>query len=249
MPPNILVCVFCGALGAIFGSFCALLVIRLPEKRDFISAPSSCDFCGARIAACDLLPIVSFLTLRGRCRWCGARIAPVHIICEASLAALFAVCAAFYSAGPLLPSALAVIFVAFLSAVMDIKTRTIPNGPLLFLTAAGLIALAIRFFTGGGVLEGVFGLFSASLVLLSISVLSGGGVGGGDIKLMAACGLILGWKLILIALALGCVIGAALLLPSFLMGKLGGKQAVPFAPFLSSGVIIVTLLRPFLTWI
>ena len=58
--------------GALWGSFCNVVIVRLPEGRSLVRPPSHCGACGARVAWYDNVPLLSYLLLRGRCRRCGA---------------------------------------------------------------------------------------------------------------------------------------------------------------------------------
>ena len=78
----------------IAGSFLGPLILRLPAQRPVILCRSACDHCGARLAARDLVPVVSYLIQRGRCRYCEAVIAPIHIGVEVAAVAVVLVAAA-----------------------------------------------------------------------------------------------------------------------------------------------------------
>ena len=71
-----------GLLGLVFGSFIATVAIRWPEGRSALSGRSACDGCGATLRAAELVPLVSWLALRGRCRRCGSRIGLLHPLIE-----------------------------------------------------------------------------------------------------------------------------------------------------------------------
>src|SRR3546814_15468891 len=65
------------ALGVVFGSFIATLVLRWPSDRSVLGR-SQCDGCGRPLGARDLVPLLSAMLMRGRCRRCGAPIDPFH---------------------------------------------------------------------------------------------------------------------------------------------------------------------------
>ncbi len=82
-----------GLLGASIGSFINVCVDRLPANRSLNYPPSHCDSCQRRLSALDLVPVFSYLVLRGRCRYCGAKI-PLRVLlvelgCGLFLALLF----------------------------------------------------------------------------------------------------------------------------------------------------------------
>lgn len=88
---------------------------------------------------------------------------------------------------------------------------------------------------------GLIGLFSASLPLYLLGLVYEGGIGGGDIKLMAAAGLLAGWKLILLSLFLGAIYASFLALFMVIFRKATFKTALPFGPFLAAGIVTAIL--------
>ena len=77
-------------LGACLGSFVNCLAWRLANGESVLAGRSHCTSCGHVLGALDLVPVASWLALRGRCRHCGQRVSPRYVIVEALMAALFA---------------------------------------------------------------------------------------------------------------------------------------------------------------
>lgn len=122
-------------------------------------------------------------------------------------------------------------------SVIDMRTFEIPNGFHFFIMVLGLIRLVTDFENWK---EYIIGMFAVSSVLLLLYVVTGGrAIGGGDIKLMAVCGLVLGWELIWIALFIGCAIGAVIHLIRMKIWGVGNTVAM--GPYLSAGVLISVL--------
>jgi leader peptidase (prepilin peptidase)/N-methyltransferase len=120
-------------------------------------------------------------------------------------------------------------------ALVDYKTMLIPDWIVLLILAGGII---LAFFQPDvSWLERVSGMLSAGLILFLIAFFSKGGLGGGDVKLMAAAGFLLGWKLTLWALLLGSVTGGVIGLAILATGRGRLKTAIPFGPFLAFGII------------
>ena len=122
-------------------------------------------------------------------------------------------------------------------SVIDFRTYEIPFGINLFILALGLVRAATDF---SDILTYLIGLFSVSIVLAILYYATGGkAIGGGDVKLMAACGLLLGWKLIILAFLLGCVLGAVI---HVIRMKVSGEgRVLAMGPYLSMGVLIASL--------
>lgn len=226
-------------LGCCIGSFCNVCVYRIPRKESIVWGRSHCTACGQTLQNRDLIPLVSWVWLRGRCRGCGAPISPRYPAVELAGGLLF-----IASWGVFGLSANAVITAAFLSvllvaALIDFDTMEIPNGAVLavFVLSAAR-AVAAR---GAGLTDQLIGCAAAGLPLLVIALISHGGMGLGDGKLMAAAGCLLGWKEGLLALLLGCVIGAAAALLLVAAGRKSMKSAIPLGPFLAAGCAVAAL--------
>lgn len=125
------------------------------------------------------------------------------------------------------------------AAHTDRKTRTIPDK--LVLAALGVSLFSIPFFPEIGLPERILGMCFASLLLLLITLCIPGAFGGGDIKLMAACGVFLGWKYSLLALGIAVFIGAAYGIWMMAMRKADKRSHIAFGPFLCMGMVISVL--------
>jgi len=76
------------AVGAVVGSFLNVVIYRLPQRQSLIFPASHCFSCGHRLTLPDLVPVLSYLVLRGRCRHCGRRFSPRYALVEAFTAGL-----------------------------------------------------------------------------------------------------------------------------------------------------------------
>lgn len=128
------------------------------------------------------------------------------------------------------------LFFGVLTAVawIDKKTRTIPDK--LVLAVLGISLISIPFFPEIGLSDRLLGLCSASILLLVITLCVPGAFGGGDIKLMAVCGVFLGWRFSLMALGIAIFLGAAYGIRQLSAGKADRKSQIAFGPFLCMGM-------------
>jgi leader peptidase (prepilin peptidase)/N-methyltransferase len=196
-------------LGALIGSFLALLTVRLPQDRGVVRGRSCCDRCGVVLGAIDLIPLVSFAVRRGRCRACGGAIDPVHWQIEA--AAMLIGGAAFALWTPAQAAAFALLGWLLLPlAWIDARHYWLPD-PLVMALALGGLALGGQV-SGASMVDRLAGAIGGGLSLALVAWLyrvarGREGLGGGDPKLFAALGCWLGWALLppllLIASALG----------------------------------------------
>ncbi len=230
-----IVVIFFFLFGLCAGSFLNVLICRLPLGESAAAGRSKCVSCGRTIAKYDLVPVLSYFILRGRCRSCGARISPRYPFVEILTGLLFALLAIFRK--DIFSAALFSLFAAALVAVafIDFRHRIVPNGIVVFMLIIGA-ALTV-FGKDMPRSERIIGLFCASVPLFVLSLIVPGSMGMGDVKLMAAGGLILGWKIVLFSFITGSVIAAAAGL--FVAGKSrdGLRASIPFAPFLSAAMI------------
>ena len=201
--------------------------------------------CGYQLKWYDLIPLFSYLFLRGRCRKCGEKISIQYPVIEALNGVLYLIIFAEYGLSVetllycLLFSALVTL------SVIDFRTYEIPLGINIFILALGLIRIVTDYTNWP---QYVIGLFLVSGFLFVIYwVTHGRGIGGGDVKLMAACGLLLGWQLILTGFVAGCIIGSVVHL---LRMKLSGEgHVLAMGPYLSVGVMLAVLWgEKFLVW-
>lgn len=231
--------------GIVIGSFLNVCIYRIPKKEDLVKVRSHCMSCGYQLKWYDLIPLFSYIFLGGRCRKCKQKISIQYPLVEALNGVLYLLIFAEYGLSIetllycLLFSALIVL------SVIDFRTYEIPFGINLFILALGLIR-TITDYTNWP--RYVIGLFVVSMFLEIIYLITKGrGIGGGDIKLMAACGLLLGWKLILIGFFAGCIAGSVIHL--IRMKVSGEGRVLAMGPYLSLGVMAAVLLGDrFLQW-
>jgi leader peptidase (prepilin peptidase)/N-methyltransferase len=227
------------AYGLLVGSFVNVLIYRLPRGFSIARGRSQCTRCRHTLRAADLVPLASWIALGGRCRYCGSAVSPRYPAVEAANALLWAGVALRF--GPTVQSAAMAVVCSCLLAVafIDWEHMIIPDSLNLVLAAAGLVLL---FLTDGlPFYDRMAGAVCVSGPLLLIALVSQGrAMGGGDIKLTAALGLCLGWRLMLLTLFFGAVGGTLLLL--LLRGsRLALGRQVPFGTFLAAGGILAIL--------
>ncbi len=228
--------------GLFIGSFANVLIYRLPKGEEWVKTRSHCAKCGTEIKWYDLVPVFSYIVLRGRCRACGEKISPVYPAIELLNALLWTLCLGSMGLVPFLPVCLAAATTLVVIAAIDLKISEIPDGLQIFLLVIGILWNLYALAYGYNIwLDNLIGFFAASAILYILAVLSNGGMGGGDIKLMAVCGLIIGWERILLALGMASVIAAGLLIIPYILGKIKKGQHIPFGPFLAAGIFISML--------
>ena len=223
--------------GIMIGSFLNVCIYRIPKGENIAIVRSHCMTCDHQLKWYDNIPLLSWMMLRGKCRYCKAPISPQYPIIEASNGLLWLLVSIVK--GISVDSLLyALLFSALLTlSVIDFRTYEIPAGINIFILALGLIMTVLHYTDW---LDHVIGFLAVSIPLyILIVVTDGRAMGGGDMKLMAAAGLLIGWKLIILAFALGCIVGAPI---HVLRMRLSGEDRVlAMGPYLSVGIAIAVL--------
>ena len=222
--------------GSIFGSFLNCLAMRIADHEDFISSRSHCESCDHDLGFIDLIPIVSYLCLKGRCRYCGARLSPSYPLTEVFLGIVFVLTYLRYQRSCiLLIFDLSLFCIVFGLSLIDMRSYIIPDGFI----GAGVLNWFIRsLFTGFeyGNIASAF-LLSLSIILLSMIMNKVNGkenFGGGDIKLI-----------FMAVLYTGLMKGVLLLFLSSVLGLFGiwisRNKKIPFGPYISFALFLVLL--------
>lgn len=212
--------------GLVFGSFFNVVGLRVPKGESIVSPPSHCTNCQRRLTTRDLVPVLSFLFLKGKCRKCETKIHWVYPLTEFVTAFLFTLAYLELGLNPELIIALLFISLLIIITVSDIAYMLIPNKILLVF---GVLLVVGRFFIQSNPWwDSIVGAFGGFLILLLVAILSKGGIGGGDIKLFFIIGLVLGIYSTLLALFLASVIGLIVGVVLLNYRKQGRKTPIPF---------------------
>lgn len=233
LTPYIIIFIF----GITIGSFLNVCIYRIPLGESIVTAPSHCMTCGWKLKWYDMVPVFSWLVLGGKCRNCKSKISVQYPIIEGVNGILYVMICAVNG---LEWSSVIYCFMAsalLVLSIIDWRTYEIPFGINVFLFVLGV---AMTILDRGNLAEHLIGMICVSGLLGILYLLSGGrAIGGGDIKLMFACGLILGWKLILLAFFLGCIIGSVVHIIRMSVKKAGRMLAM--GPYLSAGILLAAL--------
>lgn len=231
--------------GIVIGSFLNVCIYRIPLGESISKERSHCMTCGYQLRWYDLVPLFSWLALRGKCRKCKTPISAQYPIIEAVNGVLYILI--FAVNGMNMVSVLYCLMASALLAlsVIDFRTYEIPFGFNVFIAVLGLIRIGL---TLDNWHEFVIGFFAVSVLLEIILLVSGGrAIGGGDVKLMAAAGLLLGWKLIILAFFIGCILGSVIHIIRMKVSQ--AEHVLAMGPYLSAGVLIAALWgNQFIDW-
>ncbi len=239
-----------GIFGLILGSFINALVWRIKNKKDWVKERSVCVYCNHELQARYLVPVLSWLWLKGKCAYCKKPISWHYPAIELFTALVFMVSYLAWQEDFsiinlvlfVLWLKIAVLLVALL--LYDLKWMLLPNKLVLPLTVLSFIFVVIRTVNAGDwnilvssvagalVLSGVFwGLFEVS---------KGKWIGGGDVKIAVSLGLLAGSPLdAFLVLFAASVLGTLVALPLMLSKKAKANTKLPFGPFLIIATFLV----------
>lgn len=230
--------------GLVIGSFLTVVTDRVPDGESIVAPGSRCGSCGLRLGPLDLVPVFSWLFLRGRCRRCRSSIGIDPLVLELGTAALFVLMAwkfdasvemvAFWvlSAGLL---ALSWIDLRIKRLPREISYTTLAIGAPLLVVAALVRDEPRRIWTMA------LGAVLALAFMWALHVLSKGGMGDGDVRLSPLLGAYLGWlglPYVPIGLFFAFLFGSIVGVVGMAVGRAGRKTAVPFGPFLAAGTVV-----------
>lgn len=231
-----LIVVFC--LGLIIGSFLHVCVVRLPKGKSVVYPPSACPDCRINLRPLDLMPLLSFLLLKGKCRYCSNPINLRYPIIELLTGFLFATTTYKLDYSIVTIQALLLISALIVISFIDLDHYIIPDKMLIFLLITWIAFLP---FTAVDYLNSFAGLAAAGGLFLMITLVSKGGLGMGDSKLAAVLGLYLGWPNALLAMFLACFLAGIVGIFLILLKIKSPKDIIPFAPFMALAAFITLL--------
>ncbi len=244
--------IFFFIFGAIIGSFLNVVILRYGTGFSFVSGHSKCFSCSHKLAWYDLVPIFSFIFLRGKCRYCGSKISYQYPLVEIISGLVFL--SLYFWVFLFNPIAFvfdAIVFCLLLAiAVYDFRHKIIPDG--LVYTFIGVSLVKVLYFTGfSHILSYPFylDLLTGPILFLFFYILwavsRGRWIGFGDAKLALGVGWFMGFYASISAIILSFWLGAIISLILVALGKLNFlpkkltiKSEVPFAPFIILSVLV-----------
>jgi len=221
--------------GIVVGSFLNVCIDRLPVKSSLIFPASHCDNCGQKLVLKDLIPIISYLWLRGRCRYCNSPIPQRVMWIEAGTGIMFALF--YHHYGLSLEFAVITFYSCIFIVIMviDIDHKLILNKITYPVAAIALITNI--FMPHPGIVDSLIGGAIGFFFFLIPAIIRPAGMGWGDVKMAGLIGLVVGFPHILIAIVIAAVGGGLVAITLLLVKVKKRKEAIPFGPFLSLAAI------------
>src|SRR3989344_5369953 len=220
-------------VGAVFGSFLNLVSDRLPFGRPVLKGRSMCESCSKLLTPKELVPLFSYLFLKGKCLNCKVKLSPIYFLTDLKFR--------------LVPNKIvytAIIFVILFQLVVSVYNLVVLRAGLLndtfgvYLYKAGYfdnqVLYLLRDFGFNIVSSFAISLFFLFLIFIT----KGRGMGGGDVTLGFLIGMVNGFPNNILAIFLGFIIGAVVSVVLVLIKIKTIKDTIPFGPFLILGSIV-----------
>ena len=242
--------------GLFIGSFLNALLYRLDKEESVLKGRSFCPSCRHTLAWFDLIPVLSWLYLKGKCRYCGKKISVQYLAVEVSTAFLFAL--AFLRFEPsgffnflIFSYYLALICFLIVIFIYDLRTYLILDKviypAILFVLFFKIFFVFQDYLENTLLVDLMSALGAAGFFFFLVVITKGQGMGMGDVKLAFFMGLLLGWPQIIVALFLSFFVGSVVGVGLVSLNKKGWKSQVPFGPFLAGATILMIFYGNYLT--
>ena len=229
--------------GLVLGSFYNVIGYRVPKRESIVFPASHCPNCKHKLQILDLIPVFSYLFLKGKCRYCHKKISIIYPIIEILTALLFVLSYLLY--GPTIKFLIAIIFssVTIITIVSDIRYMIIDD---VVLIVGGVLILLLNFIDTG--LSGIGNLFLnggiSFIIILLIKIAADfsfkkEAMGGGDVKLLTLIGALVTYKMSIIVLCLSAFIAFPYAIYIYFSKN---EHLLPLGPFLCVAGLIIFFL-------
>ena len=238
--PELIYFLFCaGIFGAAMGSFLNCAAWRIAHNESFLTGRSRCPACGHTLGAADLVPIFSWLFLRGRCRYCRAPVSPRYVLAECAFSALTVLTLRRFDVSVLCLRNYVFLCCLFCLSLVDLDSFLIPDGCLIIPALVWVLTLPfVPTNVGLSLLSALlYGGVPLGLSLMMDRLLKQESLGGGDVKLFALMGLYLGPLASLFSIMLACLFGLLFALAA----RYGKGKPFPFGPAISAASALMLL--------
>lgn len=219
-------------LGLLLGSFFNVCIYRIPRGESIVFPGSHCTNCNNKIKGYDLIPVISYIFLKGKCRYCGEKISLRYPAVELITAALFYFIylkygLTFFTIKYIVLASLLIVIGMIDLDTTDVYFSTTIIGIIFgvsFIIAGYFFNIDVKEFILGGIAAGGF---------IAVIILITRGMGWGDAEICLICGLFLGFKLSIVMLFLSFIIGGTIGIGLILSKIKDRKDYIPFGPFIA----------------
>jgi leader peptidase (prepilin peptidase)/N-methyltransferase len=235
-----LLSVYIFIIGTILGSFYNVCIYRIPREESVAFPPSHCTSCNTRLKPLDLVPVLSYVFLKGKCRYCGEKISPRYAIIELFTGIVFV--GLYLTYGVTFEFVKYVVLASFLIVIglIDYDTTDVYFSTTLTGILVGVVFVVIGLFLGYEVKSFIFGALLGGGVITLIILLTKG-MGWGDVEICLLGGIYLGFSNTVLMLMLSFILGGVIGMILILTKVKSRKDFIPFGPYIAIAAIITSI--------
>ncbi|MDV4149360.1 prepilin peptidase [Clostridium sp. AL.422] len=234
--------VFILIIGLCIGSFLNVCIYRIPREESIVFPPSHCTSCGYELKATDLIPVISYLFLKGGCRKCKQSISIKYPLVEILNGVLYLLMYLKFG------MSLNFIFYSFLVSLLivisyiDLESKYIYLSTIIFGVILASIYIGVGLLTKQiSIVDNIIGGIIGYLIIYLIVIITNG-MGQGDAEIAGVCGLFIGIKGILVSLFIAIVLGGLVASIILLLKLKEKKSEIAFGPYIAIGTVIYILI-------
>lgn len=237
---SVLYSIYFLCLGLLLGSFYNVCIYRIPREESVVFPPSHCTTCNTRLRPLDLVPVLSYVFLKGRCRYCSDKISPRYALIELFTGIAFLWL--FLTYGFTVECIKYTVLISFLIIIgmIDYDTTDVYSITTYSGIAVGIIFILVNYFMGLQVKSYIYGGILAGGTIALIIIFTGG-MGWGDFEIALMCGLYLGFEKSIVLLFSSFIIGGVVGVFLILTKKKTKNDYIPFGPSIASAALFSLL--------
>lgn len=221
--------------GLFLGSFYNVVAMRTLKGENIATGRSHCTVCNHVLGVLDLVPVFSYIFLRGKCRYCKTKISPLY--CLGELATGITLAYVYWLFGLSIDFVIHFVLgsILVILTITDLIEKIVPNK----IVFAGLVLILLfRIISGENLAFYILSSIGVFIFLFLLMIASKDKLGGGDVKLYAVISLAIGaWKAFA-SIFFASFVALLITLPMILKKKMDRKTEIPFVPFIWVGVLI-----------
>lgn len=230
--------VYAFVFGSCIASFMNVVIYRLPLGLNFAKGRSFCPKCQKTLKPYDMIPVLSWFILSGKCRFCKEPISFRYPAIEFIGGVLGVIC--FYRYGFDVMCLISFSFSMILLSIsmIDYDTMIIPNGLIICCLVIAILSVP---FLEVSIMDRIIGFFVVSVPMFLMNFIIPDCFGGGDIKLLAASGLLMGWVDLLVGMFIAVILAGSYACFLMVTHRIDRKAHMAFGPYICFGVFVALL--------
>ncbi|EPY2278279.1 prepilin peptidase [Clostridium sporogenes] len=219
-------------LGLIVGSFLNVCIYRIPRRESIIYPPSHCGNCGVNIKVYNLIPVISYIFLRGKCRCCKNKISSRYPLVELLTGILFL--SIYHLCGFNFNFIKYITFVSFIIVIgfIDLDTTDVYSKTTISAILISIIYILIeKIYFGYGIKTYIYAVLLCTTII-GIIIFTTEGMGSGDLDIYIVVSLFLGFKITAMTIFFSFIFGALIGILLIVSKRKSRKDYIPFGPFI-----------------